>query len=132
MRIKILFSLMFIMFYSVGCLPGETPEQAYTGYDEAKADGAIGRGWIPEGLPETAVDIREKHNLDNNASILVFDAGESFTLPEGCDTATEAPKASLSAGWWPAAEVAELPAYHCSDGLLATDETSSQVYFWRP
>ncbi len=128
----ILFLILFVLLAACSGNAQETPEEAYAGYGEAAAAGAIERGWSPEWLPETAVDIREKHDLDSNASILVFDAGGSFVVPEGCDLAAKTLKASLSAGWWPAAEVAELPVYHCSDGLLATDETSSQVYFWRP
>lgn len=42
----------------------------------------MGRGWIPAVLPESAVDIRESHNLDTNAGHGTFAFGamdaESF------------------------------------------------------
>jgi hypothetical protein len=132
-RCRILVALSVVLFLGTGCLPGETPEETYAGYDEVIADGAIERGWIPEWLPQTAVDIREKHDLDRNSSILVFDAGGAFVVPEGCDLANETHRSTLTAPqWWPAAEVAELPVYDCDNGLLAVDETGMRVYFWRP
>jgi hypothetical protein len=127
-----LVSLAVVLLLGVSCSAAETPEEAYNGYDEALADGAIERGWIPEWLPETAVDIREKHDLDSNTSILAFDSGESFVVPENCQAATETPKASLSASWWPDSEVSELPIYDCGDGLLAVEEAGVRVYYWRP
>ena len=124
--------LAIILLIAVGCTPGETPEEAYAGYDEALADGAIERGWIPVWLPETAVNIQEKHDLDSNASILVIDVAGSFAIPEGCNLTTESRASNLSAPWWPAATVAELPVYDCDNGYLALDDGESRVYFWRP
>lgn len=132
MNSKALLFFTFILCFGTGCLPEETPEETYAGFDEVTAGGAIERGWIPEWLPETAVNIHEKHDLDRNTSILVFDVGGSFLIPERCKPAATTSRASLSAGWWPVAEVAELPVYDCADGLLAFDEASMRVYFWRP
>ena len=128
----VLVGLAVALFFGVGCSAGEMPEEVYASYEEAVGDGAIERGWIPEWLPQTAVDIHEKHDLDRNHSILMFDAGSSFVMPEGCEPAAGAAEASLSASWWPDSEVSELPAYDCGGGLLAVGESGSQVYFWRP
>ena len=130
--ILVMAGFAIVLFLGVGCLPGETPEEAYAGYSEAADGGAIERGWIPEWLPETAVNIHEKHDLDRNTSILVFDVGGSFVIPEGCKPAATTSKASLSAGWWPVAEVAELPVHDCGSGLLAVDEAGMRIYYWRP
>ena len=45
----------------------------YASFAEAKADGAITRGWIPSFVPESAHDIRESHNLDTNEQWIRFD-----------------------------------------------------------
>jgi hypothetical protein len=41
----------------------------------AEAADAIGRGWIPAILPESATDIRESHNLDTNVGHGTFAFG---------------------------------------------------------
>lgn len=48
----------------LGC--NETFKSAYKTLDQAKADGAIQRGWVPDNLPAESYDIREIHNLDTN------------------------------------------------------------------
>ena len=44
----------------------------YATLTDAKADGAVTRGWVPEWLPPSARDLQESHNLDTNASWLTF------------------------------------------------------------
>lgn len=44
----------------------ETMKTSYETRNEARMDGAIERGWIPRIIPESAYDISEIHNLDNN------------------------------------------------------------------
>ncbi len=38
----------------------------YANVDEARREGAIAKGWVPDGLPPGATDIREAHDLDTN------------------------------------------------------------------
>ena len=39
---------------------------SYTTAAAARADGGVGRGWLPEELPDSAFSISEFHNLDTN------------------------------------------------------------------
>ena len=48
------------------------------------------------------------------------------------EPAVDASGTLLNAAWWPRVDVAKLPVYDCGEGLLAVDEASGQVYFWRP
>ena len=88
-------ALLFILlpiFLLAACQLSETPESSFANYKEAVASGLIERGWIPDWLPETAVNIHEVHNLDNNASILLFDAGAEFSVPAGCEPNANPPE----------------------------------------
>jgi hypothetical protein len=114
------------------CISAEEVENSFENHGQAEDAGMIERGWIPAWLPETAVDIQEKHNLDTNAGLLFFTTVDQFTVPEGCHTIGRAPSATLTAEWWPGAKVIEMPVYSCDDGFLAVDEASSTIYFWRP
>lgn len=114
------------------CIAAEEVENSFDNYGQAVDAGMIERGWIPAWLPETAVAIHEKHNLDTNASLLFFTAGDQFTIPGDCHAARTAPNASLTAEWWPEARVMEMPVHACDGGYLAVDEASSTLYFWRP
>jgi hypothetical protein len=44
----------------------------YASVDEARREGAIAKGWVPEGLPPSAADIREAHDLDTNKRWVAF------------------------------------------------------------
>ena len=39
---------------------------SYASAAAARANGAVGRGWLPEELPDSAFSISESHNLDTN------------------------------------------------------------------
>jgi hypothetical protein len=128
------FRLLFTLLLTglSACIPIDEVENSFDNYGQAEDAGIIESGWIPAWLPETAVDIQEKHNLDTNAGLLFFTTVDQFTIPEGCDAAGITPSATLTAEWWPGAKVMEMPVYSCGDGFLAVDEASSTIYFWRP
>ena len=128
-------ALLFVLlpvFLLAACQLSETPESSFANYKEAVASGLIERGWIPDWLPETAVNIHEVHNLDNNASILLFDAGVEFSVPAGCEPTTNPPETTLKESWWSQSFSSDWPVYDCGNGYLAVDETGMRVYFWRP
>ncbi|MCL6713587.1 hypothetical protein M8R20_42115 [Pseudomonas sp. R2.Fl] len=101
-----------------GCL-SDTLDAAYGNLAEARADGAIDRGWIPAWVPESATALHEVHNLDTNVSALAFDLpGDTrIPLPGGCLPATYAQTLPVrfARSWWP------------SQGTLARSTTSSPV-----
>lgn len=60
-------ALLLPMGIVLSCNQLETAETRYTGYADAAAKGAIAAGqWLPSWLPETALGIREVHNVDTN------------------------------------------------------------------
>ena len=111
----------------------EMPEASYKNIDAAIADGAVERGWVPGWLPPSALDIKEKHDLDTNGQILRFAApswnGES--LPDHCQSVESAEPSRLAAPWWPE-NVGEMTAevFVCDGGFLSFDHPYG--YFWRP
>ena len=56
----------------------ETPVEEYSSLAEARAAGAIDRGWIPDFLPPSATHLRQVSDLDTNERWLAFMA----PLPE--------------------------------------------------
>ena len=60
------------------CTVYETPVEEYPSLAEARAAGAIDRGWIPDFLPPNATHLREVHRIDSNERWLAFTA----PLPE--------------------------------------------------
>jgi len=56
--------LLLVCFLVSGC--SDTFEKSYPSYSDAVSDGAVLRGWVPEGLPNDAFHIVERHNIDNN------------------------------------------------------------------
>ncbi len=130
-NIALLFVLLPI-FLLAACQLSETPESSFADYKETVASGLIERGWIPAWLPETAANIHEKHNLDNNASILLFDAGAEFSVPAGCEPATNPAEATFKESWWPLSFSSDWPVYDCGNGYTAVDEAGIRIYFWRP
>lgn len=67
-----------------GCM--EVASTGYADRNEAIARDAIGKSkWLPEWLPEDAVNIREAHDMDTNESWLVFHStSRTLALPEDC------------------------------------------------
>jgi hypothetical protein len=125
-------SLLF-MIGLVACFPSETIESTYENFDEAVTAGAVERGWVPEWLPDGAVNLHEKHDLDRNASILRFSLSlTDFAIPLDCQETTDPPSATITADWWPADLHRTHRAFTCNDGYLATDEENGTICLWRP
>ncbi|AVP98113.1 hypothetical protein C7S18_13300 [Ahniella affigens] len=100
--------LTYLTLILATSLAGCSIEQFETHYETASAahaDGAITRGWIPDWLPDAAVNIRERHDLDTNDSVLRFElpSGVPMPRPDHCDpiVLAAATPARLRATWWP-------------------------------
>jgi hypothetical protein len=120
----------------------EQKEESYASFAAAEDAGAMKRGWIPEWLPRNSSDLKEKHDLDTNSSILRFSfvAAGKWTPSIACkqipSAQTRSP--SVKASWWPS----DVPAsalvtprhslFQCGQEFLALDATRSEGYFWRP
>ncbi|MEZ9243215.1 hypothetical protein AB4179_03170 [Vibrio lentus] len=59
-------SLLSALVLLVGCSDAVTNQ--YATYAEAQQDSLFERGWLPDILPESTIDIEVVNNLDNNTS----------------------------------------------------------------
>lgn len=73
-----------LVFTVSGCM--EVASTAYVDRNQAISRDAIGKSkWLPDWLPEDAVNIREAHDMDTNESWLVFQTtSRTLAMPEGC------------------------------------------------
>lgn len=126
---------LIVLILTTGVLTAcaaEVPEVSYRNLDAAMADGAVDRGWVPDWLPPSAQDIKEKHDLDTNRQIMRFTApswnGES--LPDHCRSIESTEPSSLTAPWWKESiDETAIKVFVCDGGFLAIDHPYS--YFWR-
>jgi len=130
------------VFGVAGC--DETPEVYYPGYEVAISSDAIVRGWIPVWLPKSAIEIREKHNLDTNQSMLAFrfNGSEKVEVASGCERIEpiNLKEPPFKVSWWPG----DVPAsrlstyrhsfYSCEGGkaFLALSAKLGEGFYWRP
>ena len=77
---------MCVAFLNVSCW-NETFYVTYDTIEEARADGAFRRGWLPEWLPEDAHTIHETHDLDTNVLAFSFSVlnADAFIWPPQCN-----------------------------------------------
>jgi hypothetical protein len=91
-----------------GCL-SDTLDASYRSMADAVSGGAVDKGWIPEWLPQGAINLREVHNLDTNVSALAFDIphGVTWLPPEHCSSVDYGAVAPSHFGrsWWPSSKV---------------------------
>ena len=60
--------------------------EVYSDADEARADGGVERGWLPDWLPDNAINIHDYHDLDTNIRAISFGMRDSrtFVFPDHC------------------------------------------------
>jgi hypothetical protein len=69
---------VLMVFCGIAFTNSETPVTEYSSLAEARAAGALDRGWIPPSLPASATNLREVHDIDTNERWIAFTA----PLPE--------------------------------------------------
>jgi hypothetical protein len=128
--------------------PSMVLEEQYATLDEARADGAIERGWIPSWIPLTAITIQEIHDLDTNVSTLrlSFSTEEGWSIPATCKPASASSVRGprLAPEWWPRgvpstdAVGAAFEYFNCDAeselrkrATLAVSEARGELLFWR-
>lgn len=107
----------------------------YRDLDEARAAGAIQRGWLPAWLPAGTGAIAEAHDLDTNrrAARFALPAGAAIE-PPGCTPAGgRLPPPALALPGWPASlhqdgAAGRYRLYRCGDGYAAFD--AGHGYLW--
>jgi hypothetical protein len=92
--------------FTTSCAGIETKTGVYATVEEARAAGAIERGWVPEGLPASATDLREAHRGDEQQwGLFVFPPadGEAVRALLGAEITGAAPACDPPGRleWWP-------------------------------
>jgi hypothetical protein len=92
---------------------GDLRESAYPSLADARRDGSIDRGWIPDILPESSQNIRELHEVSGGKTWCTFDFTpsdwESFRKnlkPGAAGSVSRISPPHVS--WWPPLLTAEL------------------------
>jgi hypothetical protein len=122
---------------------------SYASRSEARASGAIDRGWIPAWIPESAEGIREAHDLDSNRRWGLFDfaPGEADAIRAALDPSSVS-LTGIECGipgrieWWPlvlrgsldAGKIrdAALEAYRTKAGsvIVVVNWKQGRAYYW--
>jgi hypothetical protein len=98
------------------------------------------KGWLPQWVPPTSKNLREKHAYDISISILRFEFDAAKDAPpfgDACRPTTSDAIGSpaLDAWWWPETEslrsMSSLYACPKESGFLAVQTESGLAYFWR-
>jgi hypothetical protein len=121
----------------LGCRNVDVVTASYATLEEARRDGAIARGWIPEGLPPGTHEIREAHDLDSNRrwGLFNFPMEESDVLRRLLK-AQERPLAGMRLDaparieWWPVLLRGALnPETIAATGLQAYESINGDLIF---
>ena len=89
------------------CADADVVTEAYATLDEARAAGALDRGWVPPGLPPGSYELREAHSLDSNRRWGLFNfppaEGSALRALTGTESSVQgvdcAPPRRIE--WWP-------------------------------
>lgn len=145
-RVLVLLPIAIVL---AGCRDLDVVTASYNTLAEARQAGAIERGWLPEGLPPGASDLREAHDLDTHVQwgLFNFPAAEAPYL-KSLLAADEFPLGGQDCSpprrieWWPIllrgrldAEriaAAGLKAYKTRDGsrVFVLNWNQGRAYFW--
>jgi hypothetical protein len=99
---------------------------------------------MPDWMPASATDIRERHNIDSNQTFVAFTVPSGFELPDSCRPV----RLDFNPGsteWWPDdAHFKTLPTFQCPEvttfatgrtantfTVAAVERPTGRIYFWR-
>lgn len=100
--------------------------------DEARERGAFEKGWLPQWLPESAIEIHEGHDLDTNAQAISFSlpTKADFNPPALCRSVSTAPHPNLKTSIFPRSVHRFTDIRLCDDLYLVIDG-SHRVHLWK-
>ena len=108
----------------------------YSQYDDLKAlreDGAFDRGWFPDWIPESAVDIHEFHDLDTNQQAISFRLKDDAEVewPMHCTPTENSIKPRLKTKLFPQVVHKLDEVQNCRD-YFAVQDANRIVHMWTP
>jgi hypothetical protein len=149
MRTGLVVAIVLSAGVSAACRNIDVVTASYATLAEARAAGAVQRGYVPDGIPPGAHDLREAHDLDTNRrwGLFGFPANERPALEALLDP-TELPIEGLRCDmpgrieWWPVllrgqidggrARATGLRAYRTKAGDLVflVNWNQGRAYYW--
>ena len=87
----------------------ETSSSSYKTLDDARRDGAVARGWLPRAIPDSAINIRETHDIATNETWAAFELPSQkrdafrhrLNEAQPSDLAGLRIDAIVTSSWWP-------------------------------
>ena len=132
-----------------GCAYGDAVTNSYATAAEAEQSGAVERGWVPRGLPQSARDLREAHSAAAHRVWGLFsfspedaDALRALVQPGEVSAAGLKPEAPARIEWWPVllrstldgeqVKAAGLQTYRARSGTLVfvINWKQGRAYYW--
>ena len=134
---------------TVGCAYSDAVTNAYATKAEAEQAGAVERGWVPRGLPQSARDLREAHSTEGKRVWGLFnfapddaDALRAAVQPVELATGGLRPGVPARIEWWPVllrstldaeqVKAAGLHAYRARSGglVFVINWKQGREYYW--
>ncbi|MBD1556481.1 hypothetical protein HC752_05995 [Vibrio sp. S9_S30] len=86
----VLLTVLVLIQLWVGIV-GDNVTTRFEDYREMEASGIVEQGWLPAFLPQSAINIQEKHDLDTNEVMATFDYDPQDTgsVQESCELMSE-------------------------------------------
>jgi hypothetical protein len=136
---------------AVACSGVNSKTNAYATLAEARAAGAIEQGWVPEGLPPGAHDLREAHLPESSKRWGLFEYARSEeavlrALLQPDEVSLDGQHCDIPGRveWWPVALRGDLDAariaatgiraYRSKTGdlIFAVNWRQGRAYYWKP
>jgi hypothetical protein len=136
---------------AAACSGIDAQTNSFATLDEARQAGAIANGWIPDGLPQGAHDIREGHvpGTPQRWGVMEFPQSEDASLrgllqPEEIPLDGQRCDVPARVEWWPVIlrgtldgeriAATQLRAYRAKSGnlIFAVNWNQGRAYFWTP
>ena len=121
-----------LMVLLSACDDGLLKYETYENLDQAKADGAVARGWFPEWMPRDAINIHEYHDLDTSSQAMSFELAEpnSFRWPNLCNPTINVIRPNLKTRQFPNSAHKLDDIQECGE-FFAVKDKDGLIYMWR-
>ena len=122
---------MIVLVALTACFNDLRMYSTYESMEEVKADGAISRGWIPDWLPENAIEIHEHHDLDTNIRAISFtvDQPEEWPWPSECIPVETAVRTRIKTKLFPRAPHRFDEIQDCAE-VFAVRDRQGVIHMW--